>query len=71
MMKEYTQPDGGLHWMMTEDQEYTEMEQGALSLVSLSTGAAFSTLARKGAAGSGDSGRGPQRGPEIDLMGLT
>ena len=30
MMKEDTQPDGGLHWMMKEDQEYTEMEPGAL-----------------------------------------
>jgi hypothetical protein len=56
--------------MMKEDQEYTEIEQGALS---------GSTLARKGAAGSGDSGRGSQRGAvsgrgsqrgaETDLMG--
>ena len=41
MMKEDTQPDGGLHWMMKEDQEYTEMEQGALSLVRTSTGGCF------------------------------
>ena len=28
--KEDTQADGGLPWMMKEDQEYTEMEPGAL-----------------------------------------
>ena len=28
--KEETQADGGLPWMMKEDQEYTEMEPGAL-----------------------------------------
>ena len=36
--KEDTQADGGLPWMMKEDQEYTVMEPGALLLPRSSTG---------------------------------
>ena len=68
MMKEDTQPDGGLHWMMKEDQEYTEMEQGALSLVRTSTGGCFLYSQGKAPPALAIREGAPKGGPRFDSV---